>query len=138
MNEQIILDTNVPVAALKSSRGSSFRLLSLIENGTFTINLSTPLVAEYEEVLVRDIPHLSREEINDIIDFLCLKANRHKIFYLWRPVLKDADDDCILELAVKNGADIVTWNLKDFDKAETFGVAVLTPAEFLRRTGELP
>jgi putative PIN family toxin of toxin-antitoxin system len=135
MNNQIVLDTNVLVAALKSSRGSSFRLLSLIDSGTFTINLSTPLVAEYEEVLHREIPHLSRAEINDILDYICRVGKRHKIFYLWRPVLKDADDDFILELAVKCGAEIITWNVKDFKRAGKFGITIQTPAEFLRQIG---
>lgn len=138
MSDQIVLDTNVIVAALKSSRGSSFKLLSLIDSGLFTINLSTPLVAEYEEVLQREIAHLSKAEINDIIDYLCNVGNRHKIFYLWRPVLKDADDDFILELAVKCGADIVTWNVRDFKRAGKFGIIVKTPAEFLRQIGASP
>jgi len=138
MNRQIVLDTNVLVAALKSSRGSSFRLLTLIDSGMFAINLSTPLVAEYEEVLQREILHLSKEELNDILDYLCNVANRHKIFYLWRPVLKDSDDDFILELAVKCGADIITWNVRDFKRADKFGIKVQTPYEFLRQTGVIP
>ena len=60
---------------------------------------------------------------------------RHKIFYLWRLVLKDADDDFILELAVKCGADIITWNVNDFKRASKFGVSIMTPAEFLRQKG---
>lgn len=138
MERQVVLDTNVLVAALKSARGASFRLLSMVDSGRFVINLSTPLVAEYEEVLLREIPHLGRVEINDILDYLCSCANRHKIFYLWRPVLKDADDDFILELAVKSGSDIITWNVKDFKRAGKFGITVLTPPEFLRRIGALP
>lgn len=133
MSDQVVLDTNVLVAALKSSRGASFRLLSLIDSGRFTVNLSTPLVAEYEEVLQREIPHLSSAELNDIIDYLCTVGKRHKIFYLWRPVLKDADDDFILELAVKSGADIITWNVKDFKRAGEFGITIKTPAEFLQQ-----
>jgi putative PIN family toxin of toxin-antitoxin system len=138
MDHQIVLDTNVLVAALKSSRGSSFKLLSLIDSGRFAVNLSTPLVAEYEEVLQREISHLSRVEINDIIDYICSVGNRHKIFYLWRPVLKDADDDFILELAVKCGADIITWNVKDFDRAGKFDIKIQTPREFLRQIGAIP
>lgn len=138
MSCQIILDTNVLVSALKSSRGSSFRLLSMIDSDCFTVNLSTPLVAEYEEVLLREISNLSRAEINDIIDYICRVGERHRIFYLWRPVLKDADDDFILELAVKCGADIITWNTKDFKRAGEFGIRVQTPKEFLRQIGAQP
>jgi predicted nucleic acid-binding protein len=95
-------------------------------------------VAEYEEVLQREIPHLSGAEINDIIDYICSVGKRHKIFYLWRPVLKDADDDFILELAVKCGGDIITWNVKDFKRAGKFGITIQTPAEFLRQIGVKP
>lgn len=135
MIPQIILDTNVLVTAFKSSRGASYRLLSLIDSGKFQLNVSTPLVAEYEEILRRETPYINA---TDVVDYLCSIANRHKIFFLWRPVLKDPDDDFILELAVKCNAIIVTWNTKDFKKAARFGIIVMTPKDFLQQTGELP
>jgi putative PIN family toxin of toxin-antitoxin system len=131
MKIDIVLDTNVLVAALKSSRGTSFRLLSLVEQNRFTLHVSTPLVTEYEAVLKRGITSLSAEEIDDVIDFLCSRAVLNKIFYLWRPVLKDPDDDFVLELAVKANATIVTWNVVDFKRAARFDIAVMTPREFL-------
>jgi len=135
MTPQIILDTNVLVTAFKSSRGASYRLLSLIDSGKFQLNVSTPLLAEYEEILRRETPNIIA---TDVVDYLCSIANRHKIFFLWRPVLKDPDDDFILELAVKCNAIIVTWNTKDFKKAVRFGIIVMTPKDFLQQTGELP
>lgn len=125
------MDTNVLVAALKSSCGASFRLLSLVEHGIFTLHVSTPLVSEYEAVLKRGITSLSAEDIDDVVDFLCSRAVLNKIFYLWRPMLKDPDDDFVLELAVKANAVIVTWNVNDFKLAAKFGIEVLTPREFL-------
>ena len=50
---KIIIDTNVLVAALKSKRGASFKILSTIRSGEFKFYLSVPLVCEYEEVLKR-------------------------------------------------------------------------------------
>ena len=131
MKPDIVVDTNVLVSALKSSRGASFRLLSMVEQGSFTLHLSTTLVAEYEAVLKRETTSLTAEEIDDIIDFICSRAVLNKIFYLWRPVLKDPGDDFILELAVKANADIVTWNEADFKNAAKFGVAVMNPRTFL-------
>jgi putative PIN family toxin of toxin-antitoxin system len=131
MKTDIVLDTNVLVTALKSSRGASFRLLSLVEHDLFTLHVSTPLVSEYEAVLKRGLTSLTTEEIDDVIDYLCSKAVLDKIFYLWRPVLKDADDDFVLELAVKANATIVTWNVADFKRAARFGVDVMTPRDFL-------
>ena len=131
MKADIVLDTNVLVAALKSSRGASFHLLSLVELDCFTLHVSTPLVTEYEAVLKRGITSLSAEEIDDVIDFICSRAVLNKIFYLWRPVLKAPDDDFVLELAVKANATIVTWNVTDFKRAARFGIVVMTPREFL-------
>jgi putative PIN family toxin of toxin-antitoxin system len=131
MKPSIVLDTNVLVSALKSSCGASFRLLSMVEQGLFVLHVSTALITEYEAVLKRGVTLLSAEDIDNVIDYICSIAVRDKIFYLWRPVLKDPGDDFVLELAVKANATIVTWNLVDFKRAAQFGVAVLTPRDFL-------
>lgn len=129
----IILDTNVLVAALKSSRGASFRLLGQIDDARLHLNVSTPLVVEYEAILKREISHMPEAAIEAIVDYLCLVAEKHEIFYLWRPLLRDPKDDHILELAVKAEATIVTWNTRDFSPASTFGVGVMTPRDFLQQ-----
>lgn len=131
MKPQIILDTNVLVTALRSSQGASFRLLSLVDSGQFQLHVSAPLVAEYESVLKRGMLALSCEQIDDVTDFICARAEHHKIYYLWRPMLKDPGDDFVLELAVKAQAQIVTWNVSDFKPSLRLGVRVQTPREFL-------
>ena len=136
----MVLDTNVLVAALRSRRGASHRLLRLVGDPRFRINLSVPLLLEYEEVLKRpDAGHpLSAEEVDDVLNFLCAEASLREIFYLWRPVLPDPKDDFVLELAVESGCDyIVTFNTRDFAGAENFGVAAIKPREFLRQLGEI-
>ena len=55
---QIVIDTNVVVAGLRSRNGSAFRLLGLVGSERFQINLSVPLVLEYEDVLLRELPNL--------------------------------------------------------------------------------
>lgn len=52
---QVVLDTNVIVAGLRSRRGSAFQLLMLVGMGRFDIHLSVPLVLEYQEVLSREL-----------------------------------------------------------------------------------
>jgi putative PIN family toxin of toxin-antitoxin system len=135
---EIVIDTNVLVAGLRSRRGASFMLLSLVGSGRFGINLSVPLVLEYEEVLLRtesDII-LLRSAIEDVLDYHCSVARHHEIFFLWRPYLKDPRDDMVLELAVKAGCQfIITYNLRDFAGCERFRVRPLPPAEFLRQIG---
>jgi putative PIN family toxin of toxin-antitoxin system len=131
MKAQVVIDTNVLLTALRSSQGTSFRLLSMLEGDKFQLHISTPLVAEYESVLKRGLLALTSQQIDDVVDFMCAQAIQHKIYYLWRPVLKDPGDDFVLELAVKANARIITWNITDFRRAHTLGVLVQTPKEFL-------
>jgi len=137
---QVVLDTNVLLAALRSRRGASYRLLSLIGNDRWQLNLSVPLLLEYEDVLKRDGvgSTLTPEDIDNVLDFLCASANLRNIFYLWRPTLRDPKDDFILELAVESNCDfIVTFNIKDFVGSEDFGLVAVTPREFLQQMGEI-
>ncbi|MBF0231380.1 MAG: PIN domain-containing protein [Desulfamplus sp.] len=63
---------------------------------------------------------------------------KREIFYLWRPILKDPNDDMVLELAVESESDyILTYNKKDFLQSISFGIERLTPKEFLEILGEL-
>ncbi len=136
---RIVLDTNVLVAALRSSRGASHRLLRLMDSGRFQTCVSVPLVLEYEAAakeLVGEIP-LEETDIDAIIDYICKVASHHQVHYLWRPFLKDAKDDMLLELAVSADCDvIVTFNVRDFKGVEEFGLKVMTPREFLQEIGE--
>ena len=137
----IVLDTNVLVAALLSSRGAAFRLLSQggLSRG-FTIHLSVPLVLEYEEVAKRGlIDHgMSSEDVDAILDYLCAAGCHHRVHYLWRPFLSDPKDDMVLEVAVAGGCSaIVTFNLRDFARVPAaFGIRVLLPRDFLGEIGD--
>lgn len=137
---EVVLDTNVLVAGLRSRRGASALVLSLVGVGRFNINLSVPLLLEYEDVLLRpnaNVP-LTAEAIGDVLDYHCAVARQHPIFFLWRPFLRDPKDDMVLELAVKAECHyIVTFNAKDFAGVEQFGLEVLPPGDFLRRIGVL-
>jgi putative PIN family toxin of toxin-antitoxin system len=138
---KIVIDTNVFIAALRSRRGAAYRLLTLIDSGEFETNLSVPLVLEYEDAAKRLIGDfaLTASDIDDILDYVCAVASRKKIFYLWRPFLKDPKDDMVLELAVTASCNfIITYNTKDFQGVERFGVSVMTPLKFLKEIGDLP
>lgn len=114
----------------------------LLESGTFEINLSVPLILEYEDVskrLVGRKSELKSSDIDEILDYVCSVAHRRKVYYLWRPLLSDRKDDMVLELAVSAGCEIiVTYNKDDFKAAEQFGIRLVTAQEFLKEIGELP
>jgi putative PIN family toxin of toxin-antitoxin system len=133
---KIVIDTNVLVSALRSRRGASFRLLSLIDSGKFITSISVPLVYEYEQVLnkLQWPGKPAKQYIADILDYICTVGEKWKIHYLWRPKLSDPNDEMILELAVTSQSKfIITYNKSDFREAKEFGISVLNPAEFLNK-----
>ena len=132
----IVIDTNVLLSALFSDRGASYKLLSIIDSEKFVVNISTTLLYEYEEILKLK-SKLDIKYVDSILDYICLIGKKNSIFYLWRPRLKDVDDDFLLELAVKSSSIIITLNSKDFEPASEFGIEVMTPKEFLQDIGEL-
>lgn len=56
-------------------------------------------------------------------------------FFVWRPQLRDPDDEMVLEAAINGHADaIATFNVGDFGSApQRFGIELLRPRELLRR-----
>jgi putative PIN family toxin of toxin-antitoxin system len=134
--QNIVIDTNVLLSALYSNKGASYKLLSIIDSDKFVVNISTTLIYEYEEILKKK-SKLEFKYIDSILNYICKIGKKNKIFYLWRPKLKDVDDDFLLELAVKSDSIIVTLNKKDFKPAKQFNLKVMTPKEFLQYIGEI-
>jgi putative PIN family toxin of toxin-antitoxin system len=133
--KQIVLDTNVLYAGLYSTRGASYQLLKAIERGKIRIILSTALLFEYEEVLLRKKADLglSEKQIESVLDNLCRLGEHQKIYYLWRPFLKDPKDDLVLEVAGASQTKcIVTHNIKDFHRIDQFGIKAITPNQLLK------
>ncbi len=137
---QIILDTNILIAAFRSRRGAANLLLDKLKDSRWQVNVSTPLLLEYEEVLKRPemSDFISEEDVDIFLDGFCSIAENYEIFYLWRLLAKDPNDAFILELAVRANADfIVTYNTKDFPAAADFDIKLATPKEFLEFVGDL-
>src|SRR4051812_3226780 len=98
---QVVIDTSVLVAAARSNAGASFELIKLFAMGDarWQWNISTALLVEYEAVLKRE-EHLQGRtpaQIDRLVDDIAARANRHAIFFLFRPFLSDPDDEFIME-----------------------------------------
>jgi putative PIN family toxin of toxin-antitoxin system len=134
----IVLDTNVLVAALRSRKGASRNLLRGVLSGRWQAGVSVPLFLEYEAVLGR--PEclaafgLSRQEVDAFLDGMASVLLPVEISYLWRPQLRDANDEMVLEAAANGAAShLLTWNIRDFlPAALKFDIRVVTPSEFLQ------
>lgn len=131
---QIVLDTNVLVAGLRSRNGASFELLRRLTTGHYGLHLTVPLAMEYEDVLHRPgLLSLPADAIDAVLDMVCAVAVQQPVHFLWRPQLRDPSDELVLEAAVNAPADyLVTHNLRDFATAGGFAVQVVTPGQFLK------
>ncbi len=133
---KVVLDTSVLVSAARSRNGASFALVSSLPNPHFQICLSVATYTEYQAVLTRPEhlpPGANANTALGFIRYLASLARLQDVHFLWRPFLRDPDDDLVLECAVAAGcAYIVTHNIKDFRRTEQLGVTAVTPGKFLQ------
>jgi putative PIN family toxin of toxin-antitoxin system len=132
---RIVLDTCVLVSAARSRNGASFQLVSQLPQRKFQFALTVALYTEWQEVLTRPEhlpPGATPEAALAFLRYLVSLAHLQEVHFLWRPFLRDPDDDMVLECAVAAGSEvIVTHNLKDFKRAISLNVRAVTPAQFL-------
>jgi putative PIN family toxin of toxin-antitoxin system len=136
--QALIDNANVFVAGARSPSGASAELLRRAILGNITLARSVPLFMEYGSVLLRS-EHLSAAGVSesDVVNLLNVLAGvvqRLEIRYLWRPCLRDANDDMVLETAVNGQASaIISSNARDFlPEAHSFGIAIQSPKQFLQ------
>ena len=139
MLKRTVLDTDVLVAAVRSDRGASRRLLVAALERRYPVLASVPLMLQYESVLTRpehlEAAGISAADVEILLDALAVVVEPIRISYLWRPVLPDQGDDLVLETMVNGRADIlVTFNRRHFEPAAApFGLKILAPADAVRR-----
>ena len=101
--------------------------------------LSVPLAMEYEAVCRRPEHRveagLSEREVEIFLDAIIALAEPVLTHFLWRPQLRDPNDEMVLEAAVNGRAEaLVTFNVRDYGTAASqFGVEVLLPREAIAR-----
>lgn len=141
-NMKYVLDTNVLVAGVRSPRGASAQILRQVLQGQVPVVCSVPLFLEYEDVLLRPqqlaAAGLGEKDVVNFLDVLAGVVQRVSIQFLWRPQLRDPNDDLVLEVAVNaqglgQPVCILTFNQRDFlPQARLFGVGICTPQQFFQ------
>jgi putative PIN family toxin of toxin-antitoxin system len=131
-----IIDTNVFLSALWSRQGAAFEIFAELRRGRWQMVLSNHLLFEYEEVAKRNASEigLTLEDIDDVLDALCAAAEHRQLEPAWIPRLSDPDDEPLLQMAVEAEVSIiVTRNIRHLKPAESFGIELMQPAEFLAK-----
>jgi putative PIN family toxin of toxin-antitoxin system len=140
MDERVVLDTTVLVAALKSGEGASRAILRICLERRCQPLVGEKLFTEYEDVLGRSelfqTSPLSAEERDELLDAFLAVCDWIPVFFLWRPNLPDEGDNHLIELAVAGAATtVVTQNIRDIRAGELRfpQLKIETPAEFIKK-----
>ena len=136
---QIVVDTNVFVGACLG-KGPSNLVIEACLQSRFVPLMGAALLAEYEDVLGRSALfqkcRLSAREREELLDIFVASCRWTRIYYGWRPNLRDEGDNHLVELAVAGGADfIVRHNIRHLKTMELKfeGLAIATPAQLLTK-----
>jgi len=136
MPTRAIIDTNVFLSALWSRQGAAFELFAELRRGRWQMVLSNHLLFEYEEIAKRNASEigLTLKDIDAVLDALCAAAEEHQLQPAWIPRLSDPDDEPLLQMAIEAKVPaLVTYNIRHLKPAQSFGIDVMKPAEFLAK-----
>lgn len=135
----IVIDTNVFVGACLGT-GAANRVVEACVRQRFQPLMGAALLAEYEDVLGRSAlfakSRLNAAQRSELLDIFLANCRWTRIYFGWRPNLRDEGDNHLVELAVAGGAThIVTRNLRDLRGMELSfpGLAVVTPVQLLAK-----
>ena len=78
---------------------------------------------------------LSQRQVDIFVTAVIAMAEPVETHFLWRPQLRDPNDEMVLEAAVNGRADaLVTFNMRDYGEAPShFGVELLLPRTAIGR-----
>lgn len=129
-----VIDTNVVVAGLLTAdaRAPTARILDGMRNGAFRFLLSTALLAEYREVLlrgkIRALHGLSEREVDLVLTTLATNAiTREPEAQTGAP---DANDDHLWSLVQSQAESVLVTDDRALAKSPPPKAKVLAPREF--------
>jgi uncharacterized protein len=135
----VVVDTNVFVGACLGT-GAASQVIEACLLGRFQPLMGAALLAEYEDVLARQTlfarSRLGPAERSELLDIFLAHCRWTRIFFGWRPNLRDEGDNHLVELAMAGGAShIVTRNVRDLKNMELKfpGLAIATPSQLLAK-----
>jgi len=135
---KVVIDTSVWISALIKKESAARELLRLVFTDKVFPQMSEALFYEYEAVMkrkkIQKLTPLTTEEQEQLFYAYLSSCKWNEIYYMWRPNLKDENDNFIVELAVASGVEyIITYNIKDFQNPELiFKHKVITPEQFIK------
>ncbi|HWU60691.1 MAG TPA: putative toxin-antitoxin system toxin component, PIN family [Ensifer sp.] len=134
----IVVDANVVLSALRSSRGASHLILREMLVGEISFAVSPAVALEYEDVVKREgilgvDPWIGHEEIDTVLDAVFSQAHLVSPWFRFRPFLDDPKDDIYIECALTAGATLIVSGDRHFlhPAIGAFGISVMRAADFV-------
>ncbi len=134
---RIVVDTNIFLGACLTSGAANLVLAGCLQ-GRFKAIMGNALFSEYEDVLAREAlfqkSRLNFKERHELFDIFLFGCEWVRVYYQWRPNLRDESDNHLIELAVAGNAHcIVTRNIRDLKSGQLLfpHIAVVTPEQLL-------
>ena len=135
---RVVIDTNVFVGACMGVGASNAVVRACLEHRLVPL-MGVALLTEFETTLSRDElfarSRLDAAERSMLLDTFLALCEWTRVYFLWRPNLKDESDNHLIEQAVAGDADVVvTRNLRDLRGAELRfePLRILSPEDFLK------
>jgi putative PIN family toxin of toxin-antitoxin system len=110
---RVILDSNVLLVALPKL--SKYRIIfDEFLNGNLTLIISNEVITEYSEVISRFTNDIVASNLSEL---LLIRNNVEKfdIYYNWRIITVDLDDNKFVDLAISSNSDYLVTNDKHFN-----------------------
>ena len=119
----IVVDTDVFVAALLGPGGPSREVIRRCLKRQYSPVMGSTLLSEYEAVMARKQLFakclLNAAEREAMLDAFIKVCQWTRIYFSWRPNLRDESDNHLIELAVAASAEVIcTRNIRDFARSE--------------------
>ena len=129
----VVADTNVVVSAIFWP-GESRRCLALWARRRFHLAITIPVFEEYREIARRVAKKIPQVNPELWLNWIERKAKVYEPAALGKQRSRDSDDDPFLGCALASNARMIVSKDDDLLALEKpFGIAILTPRQFLAR-----
>ena len=135
---RIVIDTNVFIGACLGSGASNAVVTQCLAGNALPL-MGNALFSEYEDVLARSTlfakSRLNAGERDELFDIFAATCEWTRVYYQWRPNLRDESDNHLIELAIAGNAQyIVTRNIRDLVSGQLAfpHLKIVTPEQYLK------
>lgn len=135
---RIVVDTNIFIGTCLGG-GASNAVVAHCLKGHAVPLMGNALFSEYEDVLARTElfakSRLNAAERVELFDIFAATCEWIRVYYQWRPNLRDESDNHLVELAVAGNAEfVVTRNIRDLATGQLAfpHLKIVTPERYLK------